>query len=363
MTGNWIAEEVVSYFAASPIGPQFEVSRVAQEQDHPVSRALREAIALAPECSVASVLEGDYFRWFYGHLSNAEQLGFARESIVVDELHRRIRRRRRACLLAQHDACRPAPYDEPGLADVPVSEDRLVPLSEFDVQEGTLIRNGRAYVILPPIPAENSSYWITRALVAGGLKDQAWVRLDPLMRGPADEFPQICFKMLWWGPPLLWKDIENIHVEGFGRWAPGRGSNGGEFTDFAWVPRGDELHLFLEEMPKPTDVEIAGSRYFHVIFSRNTRRVLHLDGATRVYTASEWASRMNVHVHRTGKVGTRVKVFRIDHPIEPDAVSSLGGTYFVWNYDVAHFFDPSFPEWLLGTVGQQEAPADAPGTA
>lgn len=154
--------------------------------------------------------------------------------------------------------------------------------------------------------------------------------------------------MLWWGPPLLWKDVGNIERESFGRWAPDPLGQKSEFTDFAWVLRGEETHLFLEEMPKRNDISIAGSRYFHVIFSKTTECVVHLDGAIRIYSEDEWDQRRDVHVHRTGKVGERIKIFRLDGPIQPDIVSSLGGTYFVWNYDVSHFFGASVPSSFLG---------------
>ena len=186
--------------------------------------------------------------------------------------------------------------------------------------------------------------------MTGGLQDRALVRLDPFLLGPANEFPRMSYRMLWWGPPLLWKDIVTIEQEQFGRWSPSSLGSTSEFTDFAWVPRGDELHLFLEEMPKREDVEIAGSRYFHVIFCKKAQLVLHLDGAIRIYSSSEWDQRKNVHVHRAGKVGIRIKVFRIDEPIQTEAVSSLGGTYFVWNYDVSNFFGAPVSSFLLGNV-------------
>jgi len=159
------------------------------------------------------------------------------------------------------------------------------------------------------------------------------------------------YRMLWWGPPLLWQDIVNINTENVGRWASGPLSTRSEFTDFAWVPRRSELHLFLEEIPKRDDIDISGARYFHVIFSHKTERVLHLDGAIRIYSGTEWDLRNGVHVHRTGKVGLRIKVFRIDDPIQPDAVSSLGASFFVWNDDVAHFFGEDVPPQFLGNDG------------
>lgn len=348
MVADWIAQEVEDYFAASPIGPFLELSHVADDTDHPVSGPLRDALAAVPEDALTAVLLDDTFQAQTRHLDEMARVSAARERAVEIELHTRIGHRRRACLLTQHDTKRPAPYDEPELADLPVSEDCLVPLSQFVVQESVLIRNGRAYVVMPPTPFPNSSYWLTQALLSKTVLDYAWVRLDPLIRGPASEFPKLAFRMLWYGPPLLWKDIADIREERFGRWAPGPLSSAGQFTDFAWVPRDDELHLFLEEVPKPEEWDIAGSRYFHVIFSRTTQRVIHLDGANRIYQPQELTARKNQHVHRTGKVGTRIKVFRMDTPIQPNAVSSLGSNFFVWNHDVGHFFNPSVPKYLLG---------------
>lgn len=347
----WIDEEVESYFEASPIGPLLEVGRVAHKEDHPIFDGIKKSFELIPSDVLTPVFADEKFRGLYGNVDHVEKEWFAREWVIIEELNRRIRRRRRSYLLDQYAESRPAPYDEPELADLAVSTDGLVPLSEFDVDKGVLLRNGRAYSILPSTPSENSSYWITRALLTGGLQDQTWVRLDPLMRGPAQKFPRMAYRMLWWGPPLLWNDVGNIERESFGRWAPASLGNKSEFTDFAWVLRGDEIHLFLEEMPKRKDISIAGSRYFHVIFSNKTECVVHLDGAIRIYSEAEWDQRRSAHVHRTGKVGKRIKVFRIDEPIQPDVVSSLGGTYFVWNYDVSHFFGASVPSSLLGNDG------------
>jgi len=347
----WIDEDVESYFAASPIGPLLELGRVARAENHPLFYGIKKSFDLIQNDLLTQVFADGNFNGLYGKASQEEKEWFAREWIIIEELNRRIRLRKRSYLLNQNEESRPVPYDEAELSDLEVSSDRLVSLSGFDVEEGVLLRKGQAYTILPSTPSENSSYWITRALLAGELQDRTWVRLDPMIRGQANKFPRMSYRMLWWGPPLLWKDIGNIKKESFGRWVPAPLSHKSEFTDFAWVLRGEETHLFLEEMPKRSDIGIAGSRYFHVIFSNTKEYVVHLDGAVRIYSEDEWDQRRDVHVHRTGKVGNRIKVFRIDGPIQPDVVSSLGGTYFVWNYDVSHFFGASVPSSLLGKDG------------
>ena len=116
-------------------------------------------------------------------------------------------------------------------------------MSEFDVEEGVLLRNDRAFVVVPPAPGENSSYWITRALVDSGCQDKTSIRLDPLIQGDAKEFPRLSYRMLWWGPPMLWKDVVGIKEEQFGRWAPASLGSRGEYTDFAWVPGGGRVRI------------------------------------------------------------------------------------------------------------------------
>ena len=347
----WIDEDVESYFAASPIGPLLGLGRVAREENHPLFSGIKRTFDLVQSDLLAQVFADENFNGLYSKVSQEEKEWFAREWIIIEELNRRNRLRRINYLLNQNEVSRPIPYNDPELSDLEVSSDKLVPLSKFYVEEGVLLRKGQAYTILPPTPSENSSYWITRALLTGGLQDRTWVRLDPMIRGKANKFPRMSYRMLWWGPPLLWKDVGNIKKESFGRWFPASLSHKSEFTDFAWVLRGEETHLFLEEMHKRNDIGIAGSRYFHVIFSNTKEYVVHLDGAIRIYSEDEWDQRKGVHVNRTGKIGKRTKVFRIDEPIQLDVVSSLGGTYLLWNYDVSHFFGASVPSSLLGNDG------------
>jgi hypothetical protein len=236
------------------------------------------------------------------------------------------------------------------LADLDVSEDFFVPLSEFDIEEGVLSRNGRAFVVMLPAPSPNSYYWLTQALSQGRIAEDVCVRLDPLITGDLSTFPIMSYRMLWWGQPVDWSDLVASQGEIFGRWAPGRLGARSEFTDYAWSPRNDEQHLFIEEMPKREDASISWSRYLHAIFHRPSGAITHFDGAIRIYSDQEWDTRFAVHVHRTGKVGRRLKVFRVDGEIHPNVICPIGGTFYVWNYDVARFFGMPVPDGLLGSV-------------
>lgn len=342
----WIDDSLEDHLSRSPVGPLLEFGRISSDETNPLCHSAREATNRVPDEIIDDVRNDQEFQALYGHFESVQCESYAREWVVIRKLQQRIMQKRRRALA--DCAERPAPYNDAALVDLPICKDGLVPLSEFDVEDGVLVRNGRAFVVMLPTPSENSYYWITRALARDSVRRLVRVRLDPLIHGDAATFPRMIYRMLWWGPPLLWSDIVRIQEETFGRWAPGPLSHRSEFTDYAWVPRRDEQHLFLEEMPLRDDIGLSWSRYFHAIFSLESRMVTHLDGAIRLFSDGEWGHRSSGHVHRTGKVGVRRKVFRIDSPMPPDQVSDLGATFFVWNYDVSHFFGLRVPDRLRG---------------
>ena len=98
------------------------------------------------------------------------------------------------------------------------------------------------------------------------------------------------------------------------------------------------------------DESTVPSRYFHAVFSRDRDAVTHLDGACRFFSPKERINRGNLHLRQTGKLGTRIKVFRLDGEIKVGPVAPLGGTFFVWNYDVAAFFGADIPAGMLGDI-------------
>ena len=243
MENNWIPENIIAYFASSPIGPFFEVSDVANDKNHPLSKCLNNLFNEVPQHLLDKIIKNADFMALYGNSSNINW--FAREQAIIRELNERINVLRMQIISEQATVERPLPYNDKALIDLNISDDKLVPLSEFQIEDGVLLRNGKAFMILPSTPAVNSSYWLTRALSDKSIKNQIYVRLDPFLYGNAQSFPRISFKMLWYGPPLNWNDIIAMHDEKFGRWSPGSLSNRSEFTDYACVPRAYEHHMYI----------------------------------------------------------------------------------------------------------------------
>jgi hypothetical protein len=44
---------------------------------------------------------------------------------------------------------------------------------------------------------------------------------------------------------------------------------------------------------------------------------------------------------RSGAVGQRTKVFRLDEPIAHEHALDIISAFFVWNYDIDAYFDPT----------------------
>src|SRR5205823_1406828 len=91
--------------------------------------------------------------------------------------------------------------DHPSLSDLELSGDLLVPMRSFELDGSVLLRNGHACTPVAPVESPNAMYWFMSAVSRLGLQPSVALRLDPLMHGPASEFPRIFYKMWMYGRP------------------------------------------------------------------------------------------------------------------------------------------------------------------
>jgi hypothetical protein len=62
----------------------------------------------------------------------------------------------------------------------------------------------------------------------------------------------------------------------------------------------------------------------------STLRSAPLDGALRIYTASQLEERLATgHLRKAGKAGVRRKIFRLDEPVNRDAFSLVAQAFFL----------------------------------
>ncbi|MBV9880970.1 MAG: hypothetical protein JO180_10770 [Gemmatirosa sp.] len=258
--------------------------------------------------------------------------------IVSREAARSLERARLAAATQSGPSRTLEPYGHPALSGITVDAEGLVPLSAFEIVGDALCINDHAFFVLPPVPGANAPYWTLQRLGRPELVDSVRVRLDPLLHGPRDKLSGRFYRMDVYGRPLDWERIQQLRNTEHGSWIPGRLSRGYLATEYAWVPHSHEVDFICEELPRHEEVEVRGARYLHAVYDKRTRTLTHLDGAIRVYSPGQLATRAASHVRNAGKAGKRVKVFRTDRPIVPDLLGELAQAFFVWNYDVARYF-------------------------
>jgi DNA-binding Lrp family transcriptional regulator len=262
----------------------------------------------------------------------------AREIAVIRLLSNEVPKRR--LLAATAADARLRPYCHPSLSDLPLTEGGLVRLTEFRYNGAVLERNGFCFLPFPATPGPNSGYWLLQHLAKEDLRESVSLRLDPFMHGPRDKFPCLQYKMYLFGQPLDWDRIASLREPEFGRWKADRWTPCDSSTEFVWQPRGNEVHFICEELPASGSESIRGARYLHAVYEPQRRLITHLDGALRIYSAPELASRVTKHVKDVGKVGRRIKLFRTDTPIPRDRFADIATSFYVWNNDVTEYFCP-----------------------
>ncbi len=263
--------------------------------------------------------------------------------IVSDVVSRTIEQTRLATITAKSDPSAAAPYDHPALKGVHVDKEGLVSLAEFTLEGDGLIRNDHTFFLLPPVPGSNAGYWLLQEFARHDLAESVRIRLDPLLHGPSNTLQGRFYKATVYGRPLDWARIRQLRSTDHGEWVPRKMSRRSLITQYAWVPHNGEVDFLCEELPVVAETELRGSRYFHAVYEKANHHIIHVDGAIRTFTPESLNARALLHVREAGKVGTRVKLFRIDRPIDPDLVGGLAQAFFFWNYDVARYFGAKVP--------------------
>jgi hypothetical protein len=330
-----IPSVVLNYFAARPDGPIWNLERVIVDAPPALLRDVNSFLEAIPKDEVLAVQKDDLFQHLCG-TGDTERA--ARIWIAERHLSKEIARQKLLIIRSDVHNPRPAPYDLPALAELPVDSDHLIPLSAFKFDGSRLLHNGYAFSALTTTPLPNSSYWLLAMLFSEGLSNQVSIRLDPFLCGPENTFPAMSYKMWQYGRTLDWRRMAALREVDHGRWLPGTLSRESLFTDFCWSPRDDGIHFLCEEVPKEDSCDNEPSRYLHAIYNPNSEKIEHFDGALRVFTIDEMTKRKDVHVRNGGKLGVREKVFRINRPISRDRFSAVTQAFYVWNEDIQRYF-------------------------
>ena len=331
-----IPAPVVRHFASDPVGPMYTLKKEAASPNSPVYSEIHEILSSIDATAIADTLRDPTFQHLYPPTIDRDQA--ARVWIAWKTLDRAIGAYRLDALCRDSRSGRPRLYSHPALKDLTPDDEHLLPLRHFAFDGSRLLRHGHAFMMLSTTGAPNSTHWLTHVCHVNDVRNQVRVRLDPLLHGPADEFHPPHERMRVWGQPLDWYRIERLPRIEHGRWMPDRQDGQTHSTEFFWNPHGSEVTFVCEEVPTLSAAPYRPGRYFHSIYLPTEATISHLDAAVRIYTDSEVSERHIHHVRNAGKIGLRVKVFRIDAPLSRTVLSSLCQAFFVWNRDVSDYF-------------------------
>jgi len=331
---SWFPEDLLQALSTAPGDPRWELEYIDRYADHPMRAALETAQGSIPERVMEHFLTdptcADWIR-FQGTTADDRQV---RLEVLIAFTYKELYGRRSACL--RESSGRPAPYDHPAVADLQPDIDLLVPLSAFDCRLSYLVRKGYVFSLPSPLRQLNSHYWFTQALLRLPEEAVVRVRLDPFLVNPAASYRAPFYKMLVFGRDLDWQRLRDLKGEESARWMPDElTTTECEFTDLTWCRRSDGVYFECEEIPK--DAESRPGRYFHAIYDADGGSFSHADAAVRYYTAIELESRRQSHLKDLGKVGARVKLFRVDGVLGREDWATLFAGFFVWNNDVQRY--------------------------
>ncbi|MCH8127791.1 hypothetical protein IIC38_17835 [candidate division KSB1 bacterium] len=236
----------------------------------------------------------------------------------------------------------PKPYLHCALEDLTPDSDFLLNLVHFSGRGCDFFYNDTAFYILPSVPSINSMYWCLQHLRSIQFDGEIKIRLDPLIYMPIDEFlGSRSYAMFVYGVPLDWNEIEDIQDDRHCQWMPDPGtisSSKVKFTDLVWSPRHDGIHFVCEEVPQIKTHKSRGGRYLHSIYNPKKKVFYHTDGAIRIYDDNDITLRHESHVRNAGKIGKRIKIFKIDGELERNKWCDIVSSFFVWNEDVKTYF-------------------------
>lgn len=330
--------ELIKYLATSDLAVFFEIDRIALNDNHAQKENLLKYMKSIKKSDLELFLSNKKYKEFGKQIDSLSWEDNARISYCKTMLPKEIGKFRLQTLL-DNNLDPPLPYNYPVFKDVKIDSNNLISLSVLQSMAKTQMLGNNIFHILLTLPQPNSMYWCARYLFEMGNFCDVRLRLDPLLIFNRDQYHQMQYKMFVYGKPPETNSYGSLKEIKHIRWmSDNYDSSDEKFTDAVWKPKDDEVHIIFEEIPKPGSNYYRGSRYFHSIFNCSKNKIIHFDGAIRIYSDDEIICRINCHVKDIGKIGKRVKVFQVDSEVDINIWSNIAASFFVWNEDVRNYF-------------------------
>ena len=331
--GLAIPDDLVADFGSDPLSQNEKILMCADDDSWPLVGTLRRFLEELPQAAVDLSFADETFIGIYGRSDRLARIWFAQQ-LLTDE----VSRRRLLCLSEPPQQATGLPYIRTHSLDFDIDSECMVRFSDFEYNGSTLTIKGFSFVTCLVNQNFNSTYWLQQAFHQESLSDHVRVRLDPYLWGESKSFPQMMYRMLVFARPLNWKGIEQLREPHFGKMQADKPWHKISVTEFCWTPRDDGIHFVCEELPRKDLTDVQAARYLHAIYDPNDGKIVHFDGALRIYTHAEMDVRLGQHVRHAGKSGIRTKIFRTDVPISRESFSLVAQAFFIWNEDLRTYF-------------------------
>ncbi|WP_409200986.1 hypothetical protein [Methanobrevibacter sp. DSM 116169] len=317
------------FFAMNLIEPFFEVERIYLDESHTEHKNLLEDINNLNNEDVMDFHEKikDKIRYLNKH--NLDENIIVRIHLLVELIRRDIAKDR---IIALKEG---EPYGDPELIGLIPDNNGLIPISEVDKFFYCFKINNNSYTLCLPSIQFNSHYNLMDVLFDYFKdNDSMRIRIDPLVKNCVP----VCEKAAYIDIKLDWEKLNELKESSFYK---SHSDKNGEITELVWKPDGDVLSFTCEELPDQNDVECRGSKYFHAKYDKNKKKIIHCDGAIRIYDEESLLKRYEYTIKddNARKVGERIKIFQIDDDISTDSFIALVTSFFRWNYDLQNYFN------------------------
>lgn len=331
-------EELIKHFASTEIDAFFEVNNILLEESHAQKDNLLEFMKNVSDFEIENILANKKYRALGKQIESLTWEENARIIYCKKVLPKEVGRLRINTLLDENTNP-PIPYNHSALIDIERDSNDLISMSQMRDKIKNNQLSGYIFQILPSLPQHNSMYWTMISLFEVSNSYNVRLRLDPYLIFHKDSYSQMFYRMLVYGKPPKLDKLNTLKSISHLRWMPDDIENSEAlFTDALWYPRDNQVHFVCEEIPKTDSYWYRGSRYFHAIYDCSMNKIIHLDGAIRIYSESEIIDRINCHVKDIGKIGKRVKIFQINGELSTNIWSKITASFFVWNEDVQYYF-------------------------
>lgn len=262
--------KTLPYFEKLKTAAFHKVAEIYTDQNHPIHGQLIEDLKSISAIKIEAFEEK--YRYLFGRSDEDRDMDI-RKMFFEYEIARIVARKRLSILGINNKGLRQKPYDQEDFADIDVDDHGLISVSQLRSDHFSLYHKDYAYQLCPCLDQFNSSHWLGLLILNETFKNgrDFKIRLDPLMREPAETFRPYMALMHLYGKKLDWERLKSLQSEEFGQWLKDGLSNSSiQTTDYVWRPEKREVHFTCEEIPKPECIATRGSRYFHAIFDKRS---------------------------------------------------------------------------------------------